>query len=235
MSKDKFIEKCMNLCYMSEEEIVKTILSDSLDNIDNGNEDKFPSDFTVSDIIKYKPTKNTFPDFAFFLCTSNINKKDLLKNAISNDFDNLLSEKRKIPHVETRRTRSRKKKLPSILGIFTGKDEGGVISDIETVIKEYFTDYFEISKSIYSDNNNNYVIVVSDSIDCRWKSNGPRNILTWTYPSDEYCVETFTNLININSTINIIRIRNGDLRYMGKCERIENMDELNGSCVMYVS
>ena len=143
-------------------------MKDNLDNIEIDDNDKFPSDFTVSDIKDYKPTKNTFPDFAYFLCTSKINKKDLLKNAISNDVDNLLHKKenykRKIPHVESRVTRSKKTNLPSILGLFTLKNKG-VISDIRTIINEYFTEYLEISKSIYSDNNNNYVLIVSDSID----------------------------------------------------------------------
>ena len=238
MSKDIFVEKCMNLFSMSDENIIKSILKDNLDNIEIDDNDKFPSDFTVSDIKDYKPTKNTFPDFAYFLCTSKINKKDLLKNAISNDVDNLLHKKenykRKIPHVESRVTRSKKTNLPSILGLFTLKNKG-VISDIRTIINEYFTEYLEISKSIYSDNNNNYVLIVSDSIDSRWKSNGPCNALTWTYPQDEYCLETFKKIINMNSTVNIIRVRNEIFRYMGKCESIENIDELNGSCVMNVS
>ena len=68
-----------------------------------------------------------------------------------------------------------------------------------------------------------------------WKSNGNKNILTWTYPQDEYCLETFKKIINMNSTVNIIRVRNEIFRYMGKCESIENIDELNGSCVMNVS
>jgi len=238
MSKDIFVEKCMNLFSMSDENIIKSILKDNLDNIEIDDNDKFPSDFTVSDIKDYKPTKNTFPDFAYFLCTSKINKKDLLKNAISNDVDNLLHKKenykRKIPHVESRVTRSKKINLPSILGLFTFKNKG-VISDIRTIIDEYFTEYLEISKSIYSDNNNNYVLIVSDSIDSKWKSNGNKNILTWTYPQDEYCLETFKKIINMNSTVNIIRVRNEIFRYMGKCEIIEKIDELNGSCVMNVS
>ena len=238
MSKDIFVEKCMNLFSMNDEDIIKSILKDNLDNIEIDDNDKFPSDFTVSDIKDYKPTKNTFPDFAYFLCTSKINKKDLLKNAISNDVDNLLHKKenykRKIPHVESRVTRSKKINLPSILGLFTFKNKG-VISDIRTIIDEYFTEYLEISKSIYSDNNNNYVLIVSDSIDSKWKSNGNKNILTWTYPQDEYCLETFKKIININSTVNIIRVRNEIFRYMGKCEIIEKIDELNGSCVMNVS
>jgi len=238
MSKDIFVEKCMNLFSMSDENIIKSILKDNLDNIEIDDNYKFPSDFTVSDIKDYKPTKNTFPDFAYFLCTSKINKKDLLKNAISNDVDNLLHKKenykRKIPHVESRVTRSKKINLPSILGLFTFKNKG-VISDIRTIIDEYFTEYLEISKSIYSDNNNNYVLIVSDSIDSRWKSNGPRNSLTWTYPQDEYCLETFKKIINMNSTVNIIRVRNEIFRYMGKCESIEKIDENNGSCVMNVS
>ena len=238
MSKDIFVEKCMNLFSMSDENIIKSILKDNLDNIEIDDNDKFPSDFTVSDIKNYKPTKNTFPDFAYFLCTSKINKKDLLKNAISNDVDNLLHKKenykRKIPHVESRVTRSKKTNLPSILGLFTFKNKG-VISDIKTIINEYFTEYLEISKSIYSDNNNNYVLIVSDSIDSMWKSNGNKNILTWTYPQDEYCLETFKKIINMNSTVNIIRVRNEIFRYMGKCEIIEKIDELNGSCVMNVS
>ena len=244
MSKDIFVEKCMNLFSMSDKDIIKSILKDSLDKCntcidDNG--DKFPSDFTVSDITNYKPTKNTFPDFAYFLCTSKINKKDLLKNAISNDFDNLLhkkeNDKRKNPHIESRRTRSKKTNLPSILGLFTFKNQKGeseVISDIEKIIDEYFTGYLEISKSIYGDNTNNYVLIVSDSIDSRWKSNGHKNILTWTYPHEEYNTESFRKLMNINSTIHVIRVRNEVLRYMGKCESIENIDENNGSCVMNV-
>ena len=238
MSKDIFVEKCMNLFSMSDENIIKSILKENLDNIEIDDNYKFPSDFTVSDIKDYKPTKNTFPDFAYFLCTSKINKKDLLKNAISNDVDNLLHKKenykRKIPHVESRVTRSKKINLPSILGLFTFKNKG-VISDIRTIIDEYFTEYLEISKSIYSDNNNNYVLIVSDSIDSMWKSNGNKNILTWTYPQDEYCLETFKKIINMNSTVNIIRVRNEIFRYMGKCESIEKIDENNGSCVMNVS
>ena len=239
MSKDIFVEKCMNLFSMSDQEIIKSILKDSLDNIEIDDNDKFPSDFTVSDITNYKPTKNTFPDFAYFLCTSKINKKDLLKNAISNNVDNLLhkkeNSKRKIPYTESRVTRSKKTNLPSILGLFTFKNNKEIISDIGTIIDEYFTGYSEISKNIYSDNKNNYVLIVSDSIDSRWKSNGNKNILTWTYPQDEYCLETFKKIINMNSTVNIIRVRNEIFRYMGKCEIIEKIDELNGSCVMNVS
>ena len=237
MSKDIFVEKCMNLFSMSDQEIIKSILKDSLDNIEIDDNDEFPSDFTVSDITNYKPTKNTFPDFAYFLCTSKINKKDLLKNAISNDIDNLLhkkeNSKRKIPYTESRVTRSKKTNLPSILGLFTFKDNKGVISDIRTIIDEYFTGYLEISKNIYCDNNNNYVLIVSDSIDSRWKSNGHKNILTWT--CEEYNAESFGKLTSMNSTVNIIRVRNEIFRYMGKCESIEKIDELNGSCVMNVS
>ena len=237
MSKDIFVEKCMNLFSMSDQEIIKSILKDSLDNIEIDDNDEFPSDFTVSDITNYKPTKNTFPDFAYFLCTSKINKKDLLKNVISNDIDNLLhkkeNSKRKIPYTESRVTRSKKTNLPSILGLFTFKDNKGVISDIRTIIDEYFTGYLEISKNIYCDNNNNYVLIVSDSIDSRWKSNGHKNILTWT--CEEYNAESFGKLTSMNSTVNIIRVRNEIFRYMGKCESIEKIDELNGSCVMNVS
>jgi len=240
MSKDIFVEKCMNLFSMSDQEIIKSILKDSLDNIEIDDNDKFPSDFTVSDITNYKPTKNTFPDFAYFLCTSKINKKDLLKNAISNDVDNLLHQKetskRKIPHIESRVTRSKKTILPSILGPFTlknNKGESGVISDIGTIIDEYFTGYLEISKSIYCDNNNNYVLIVSDSIDSRWKSNGHKNILTWT--CEEYNAESFGKLMSMNSTVHVIRVKNEIFRYMGKCESIEKIDLNNCSCVMNVS
>ena len=237
MSKDIFVEKCMNLFSMSDQEIIKSILKDSLDNIEIDDNDEFPSDFTVSDITNYKPTKNTFPDFAYFLCTSKINKKDLLKNAISNDVDNLLNKKenskRKFPYTESRVTRSKKTNLPSILGLFTFKDNKGVISDIRTIIDEYFTGYLEISKNIYCDNNNNYVLIVSDSIDSRWKSNGHKNILTWTY--EEYNAESFGKLISMNSTVHVIRVKNEVFRYMGKCESIENIDENNSSCVMNVS
>ena len=237
MSKDIFVEKCMNLFSMSDQEIIKSILKDSLDNIEIDDNDEFPSDFAVSDITNYKPTKNTFPDFAYFLCTSKINKKDLLKNAISNDIDNLLhkkeNSKRKIPYTESRVTRSKKTNLPSILGLFTFKDNKGVISDIRTIIDEYFTGYLEISKNIYCDNNNNYVLIVSDSIDSRWKSNGHKNILTWT--CEEYNAESFGKLMSMNSTVHVIRVKNEIFRYMGKCESIEKIDELNGSCVMNVS
>ena len=238
MSKDIFVEKCMNLFSMSDQEIIKSILKDSLDNIEIDDNDKFPSDFTVSDITNYKPTKNTFPDFAYFLCTSKINKKDLLKNAISNNVDNLLhkkeNSKRKIPYTESRVTRSKKTNLPSILGPFTFKNNKEIISDIGTIIDEYFTGYSEISKNIYSDNKNNYVLIVSDSIDSRWKSNGNKNILTWTY-EEEYNVDSFKKLMSMESTVHVIRIRNEIFRYMGKCESIENIDENNGSCVMNVS
>ena len=238
MSKDIFVEKCMNLFSMSDQEIIKSILKDSLDNIEIDDNDKFPSDFTVSDITNYKPTKNTFPDFAYFLCTSKINKKDLLKNAISNNVDNLLhkkeNSKRKIPYTESRVTRSKKTNLPSILGLFTFKNNKEIISDIGTIIDEYFTGYSEISKNIYSDNKNNYVLIVSDSIDSRWKSNGNKNILTWTY-EEEYNVDSFKKLMSMESTVHVIRIRNEIFRYMGKCESIEKIDELNGSCVMNVS
>ena len=237
MSKDIFVEKCMNLFSMSDQEIIKSILKDSLDNIEIDDNDEFPSDFAVSDITNYKPTKNTFPDFAYFLCTSKINKKDLLKNAISNDIDNLLhkkeNSKRKIPYTESRVTRSKKTNLPSILGLFTFKDNKGVISDIRTIIDEYFTGYLEISKNIYCDNNDNYVLIVSDSIDSRWKSNGHKNILTWT--CEEYNAESFGKLMSMNSTVHVIRVKNEIFRYMGKCETIEKIDGLNGSCVMNVS
>ena len=248
-SKDKFVDKCIKMCAMSENDIIKTILKDNLkyimSNESNDNTEEFPRELTGIDILKYKPSEKTFPDFALYLCTSGIKKEDIIKEMISNDFDEVVNEKRKAVDCG-RRTRSKRPIveepksdiiLPRILSLFTRTKTDGSLEplyDIDTIIDDYFPGNLNRTETIYSNEKKNYVIIVSDGIDGNWRSNGRCNTLTWKYPC-EYPQVIFNSIVHRLSTVHVIRKRNGELRYMGKCKE---MDEVNGperTCVMNVS
>ena len=245
-SKDDFIDKCIRMCSMSNEDIIKQILHESLNNILSGktdeNEEKFPVD---CDIMTYIPTRKTFPDFAINLCKSELNRESFLRNVMHNDFDKVVNENKRTSDIisDGRRTRSRRSNprrnntLPGILSVFTSRNRRGdfeILDNIESIIKCFFVDHVRLSENIYSDESNNYVIVVYDSIDSKWKSKGNCNVLSWKLLPSEYSKDVFLKITDKLSTVHVIRKRLEEFRYMGKIESIDEVIESDNTCVMTV-
>jgi len=247
-SKDEFIDKCIRMCSMSNEDIIKQILHESLNNILSGetydNEEKFPVN---CDIMTYIPTRKTFPDFAINLCKSKLNRESFLRNVMNNDFDKIVNENKRtseqVSVSDVRRTRSKRSNprrnntLPGILSVFTSRNRQGefeILDNIESIIKCFFVDHVRLSENIYADESNNYVIVVYDSIDSKWKSNGSCNILSWKLPPSEYSEDVFLKITNKLSTVHVVRKRLEEFRYMGKRESIDEAVKSDGTCVMTV-
>jgi len=239
--KEEFVNKCIKLCSMTDEDILKQILHDGLNTLESENDTEatFPEN---CDIMTYKPTRSTFADFAIHVCKNHkMNKHNFLRNMICNAFDNIIDEtnKRKVESVDnSRRTRSRRttirrnNTLPGILSVFTCKSRRGefeAIHDIENIINLYFVDHVRLSDTVYGDESNNYVVIVSDYVDSKWISNGRCNILTWKPSLDK---DLFTKITNSSATVHIIRKRNEEFRYMGKRESINQKDE--SMCIMTI-
>lgn len=81
-----------------------------------------------------------------------------------------------------------------------------------------------------------FVLLVVDSVRNCWKSSGVQNKLTWFTPADDVGKKVFNEIIvSKNLVLHVIRKRNLELRYMGKLQKIENIDRELGSCVMFVA
>lgn len=251
MDSELFVDKCINICSMDKTSIIRDILRQKLDSVfsnvnpetETETETEIP---TGIDIVSYNPTKSSFPDFAISLCNLEMSREQVTRHILGDEFDKIMtrSRKRNLENVERPRARPKrvnrrsteiKDKLPGIMNVFTRKTRTGfeVMDNIEEIIKMYFwTEYKSFYDCIFTDiSQKNYVIVVSES--SKWKSHGVKNKLYWSMVDKEELV--FDDIVDDSTSIYVIRKRNGEIRYMGKCESMEEIDVINSKCVMCVS
>ena len=247
MDSETFVDKCIRVCSMDKNSILKEILCKNLEKIcggetENEDETEIPSGI---DIISYNPTQSSFPDFAISLCRLEFSKEQATRHILGEEFDHIMTRTRKRnleTQPEAKRARSnrinrRNLKLPGIMSVFTKKTRSGfeAMDNIEEIMKLYFwteSKYFS-DCCIYADKSRkSYVIIVSES--SVWKSHGVKNKLYWSMVGEKD--ETlFDDIVDDSTSVYIIRKRNGEVRYMGKCESVEEIDGSNSKCVMCVA
>lgn len=257
--KECFVEKCVRICSMDKESILKDIAKETFDIVHETKPQI--SSGTFDDILHYTPSVDTFIDYTFHLYGCTIEREALIRNILGSEFDKITTRKREnVPEdseVVPKRSRTRRGNrritvvdeaddnslvvLPGILSVFTKLVRPGefeVLNDITEIIGTYFNGMCIIHEGIFCNKESDtFVLVVcdKDSPKGTWTSHGRQNKLKWKTHSGDSGHETFDNIIGARSAVHVIRKRNNELRYMGKCKNIDEIDEENGSCVMYVS
>lgn len=261
--KECFVDKCVRICSMDKASILKDIAKDSFDTVYDTKPQI--SSGTFEDILNYKPSVQTFVDYTFHLFSCEVEREVLIRNILGSEFDKMTTRKREMSPSEdsevvqvvpkksrTRRGGRRTTRtttmdeptidvvLPGILSVFTKLVRPGefeVLNDINEVIDMYFNGNVIVHEGIFRNHiSNTFVIVVCDKESPKaWTSHGRQNKLKWKTHSGDIDHTTFNTIIGTSSTVHVIRMRNNELRYMGQCKSIDEVDEVKGSCVMYVS
>lgn len=121
--------------------------------------------------------------------------------------------------------------LPSILSVFTRKSDTGQFISLKNqdeIVKLYFPRCKSYTRGVYL-SNKEILIVTTDAKD-KWVSCGIQNKVSWTYPKDDILEKLKSEL-----DIYILRKRNNEIRYMGKCVKIGDIDNVNGICDIFVA
>lgn len=270
LTKSEFVEKCINMYSQTVEGIIKDIIrertNDLIDGTYIGDQEDVPND---ESIVEYIPTLEKFPEYVYALSRINISKENIIKRALSCDYDSISKKRRrvidddsgesssddiddnivashtrsgirrrvrrnahpKINYPEPNITQDTSLELPSILSVFTKKSDTGQFISLKNqdeIVKLYFPRCKSYTKGVYL-GTKELLIVTTDARD-KWISFGTQNKVSWTYPKEDI-LEKF----DCEMDIYILRKRNNEIRYMGKCVKIGNIDNVNGVCDIFVA
>lgn len=266
--KECFVDKCVRICSMDKESILKDIAKETFDIVCETKPQV--SSGTFDDILNYIPSVHTFIDYTFHLYGCTVEREVLIRNILGSEFDKITTRKRdsvpedsEVIQVVSKRSRTRRGGrrntatddivdnstnsansaviLPGILSVFTKLVRPGefeVLNDLNEIMDTYFNGNVIVHDGVFCNQSSDvFVIVVcdKDSPKGTWTSHGRQNKLKWKTPSGDADHMTFDTIIGVRSTVHVIRKRNNELRYMGQCKSIDEVDEVDGSCVMYVS
>lgn len=123
--------------------------------------------------------------------------------------------------------------MPGILSVFTKKNPSTgqfvALTNQDEIVKNYFPECKSYSKGVYI-GEKSMVIVTTDSKD-KWSSCGIQNKVLWNSPKED--------ILDILSTktdeVYVIRKRNNEIRYMGKCINVNSINKVNLTCEMFVA
>lgn len=270
LTKSEFVEKCINMYSQTVEGIIKDIIrertNDLIDGTYIGDQGDVPND---ESIVEYIPTLEKLPEYVYALSRINISKENIIKRALSCDYDSISKKRRrvidddsgesssddiddnivashtrsgirrrvrrnahpKINYPEPNITQDTSLELPSILSVFTKKSDTGQFISLKNqdeIVKLYFPRCKSYTKGVYL-GTKELLIVTTDARD-KWISFGTQNKVSWTYPKEDI-LEKF----DCEMDIYILRKRNNEIRYMGKCVKIGNIDNVNGVCDIFVA
>lgn len=128
--------------------------------------------------------------------------------------------------------------LPKKLHLFYIEENGAkrVANTISEILPKYFPGINTVWPGIYR-LDNVFVLLVIDNGRYKnsWKSAGVQNKLTWFTSHEDVDRNVMDKILEPTSVVHVIRKRNGEMRYMGKCLQTEDVDRTTGSCVMYVA
>lgn len=240
MEKEDFLETCVVLCALERDAILKTILKEKYSNItQTDHATALPSDL---DLLLHEPTSEDFVEYAFALCSLQHSKEDLTRHLISTHFDaavqSALSRSRGRTHGEEV-PKSRKKArsgvdLPSKLNLFT--DGETILATMSEIIPRFFPGMVILSPGVYGKGCHLVLQVVDNGrYKNSWSSAGIQNKLTWYTSEDDANRQVFDKVTDKTSVVHVVRNRNSELRYMGKCIKTEHVDRDGGACVMYIA
>lgn len=124
--------------------------------------------------------------------------------------------------------------LPSKLNLFTdGKAPMTVMSEI---IARFFPGMVLVWPGIYRKGSDFVLLVVDNGrYNSCWRSAGVQNKLTWFTSGEDVDRDIFDKITSKGSVVHVVRKRNSEMRYMGKCQQTEDIDREAGSCVMYIA
>ncbi len=132
--------------------------------------------------------------------------------------------------------------LPPILSLFVKKDafsgDTTVMGNIPDILENFFPGTECVYAGIYSNPSNTFFVlfaVDNGRYRTSWRSYGSQNKLTWFTSHEDVDREVMTHVIDKATTVHVVRKRNGEIRYMGKCSKIDNVNMEEGSCSMYIS
>lgn len=258
MDKEDFLETCVVLSNLDKESILKTILKEKYNFVRNSkSEIKQTSELPEGlDLLVHNPTPENFADYAFRLCSLQGNSKETItRHLLSIHFDAAVQSALTQPRVRTRQSKqkaeeelsgsSRKKpredaaealcSLPSKLNLFTDDDKLPMTTMSE-IIHRFFPGHVLLWPGIYR-KGPDFVLLVVDNGRYKnsWRSAGVKNKLTWYTSGEDIDREVFDKITSKDSIVHVVRKRNSEMRYMGKCQKTEEVDKEGGACVMYVA
>jgi len=130
---------------------------------------------------------------------------------------------------------------PSVFSLFKKKDSSGdsiVMSGMTDILENYFPTTNCIYPGVYGNKEKSEFVLLSvdnGRYKASWKSCGSENILKWFTSHDDTNKSVMKSILHGSSTVHIVRKRNGEIRYMGRCKKIEEINIKEGHCSMYIS
>ena len=130
---------------------------------------------------------------------------------------------------------------PSVFSLFKKKDTSGdsvVLSGMSDILENFFPEASCIYPGIYGNKEKSEFVLLSvdnGRYKASWKSCGSENILKWFASNDDTNKSIMKSILHGSSTVHIVRKRNGETRYMGRCKKIEDISVKEGYCSMYIS
>ena len=132
-----------------------------------------------------------------------------------------------------------KDKLPSKLNLFTVEENGCKknLNTMSDILPKFFPGSKTVWPGIYKQEENIFILLVIDNgrYKNNWKSCGTQNKVTWFTSHDDTDKSVMDKIVDDKTTVHVVRKRNGEMRYMGKRAKTENIDKTEGSCVLYVA
>jgi len=259
-SKENFVKKCITITTLSKSDLIKSVLSDRFSDMTDVSMGDIPSGI---EILTHIPCHSSYPEYAFSLCSIPDDIENMRSHLIAYELDRYTesktgpvtrgSSKRRRGGSRTRSSTQLENsfkeskelvpiidiKLP-ILSIFKKvvNGENIILGNMPDILDEFFPGVKCVYAGIYSSiDKNTFVLLAVDNGRYRtsWKSNGPQNILKWYTSHEDVDRSVMKQITNESTNVHIVRKRNGEIRYMGKCSRIDDVDHPEGSCTMFVS
>lgn len=243
-----FLETCVTLCCLDKDSILKTILREKFEyiqNVQNAGEDQdFAEDLPEGlGVLVHNPSPENFVEYAFALCSLRESKEVITRHLLSLHFDDAIQLAVKSctgPRVRTRQSkvdsdqlkkRMRRIELPKKLSVFT--DGSKTLVTMCDIISNFFPGLVQLVHGVYK-NNSVIVLFVVDTVRCCWRSAGVKNKLTWYTTLEDVDRKVFDVVTSNDIVLHVVRNRNSEMRYMGKCEKFEEVQRVEGCCTMYV-
>ena len=257
MDKEDFLETCLVLSGLDRESILKTVLKEKFNDVtqDKGKETPLGKRTDLPkglDLLVHTPLRENFSEYAFALCSLPDSKEAITRHLLSALFDAAIESEVR-PRVRTRQskqatlniygqgkkrkvsseeTKEHQRKLPSKLNVFLRDDGKTPMTTMSEIGNVFFPGLTLLWPGIYARGEEYFVLLVVDNL---WKSAGTQNKLSWCTSAEDVSREVFDKITADTSVVHVVRKRNAEMRYMGKSQRMEQVDKDDGSCVMYVA
>lgn len=250
---EEYLETCVKLSSSSNDELFKSLMDKSfnaMDDVDTPGNQKLPSG---SELIRYKPSRSQFTEYASKLMRTDFERGELLKEILKDHvevFTQSLGGKRKINYIQEPEPESEEEsesesdpetlesdgcdsELPLRLQPATTFHRGKIVpsSSMISVTREYFPDSKLIYPGVYKTPEGFYVLFVIDNgkYSNVWAHDTGVTTLTWTTPYKDTNRETMM-FVSRCKIIHVFRKRNNEtfFRYMGKFSRVKNIKSGSG-------